>query len=160
MSVHKKLQPVVSQIPESDIERFKSAGSTIGSRILFPGKKVDGLQTINQARGFSGQIKDRFDLTLECIRRFYDGERSPLSDVLSRYEEFFELFDDFSGYIEFFLLQDLVVGSSVKFFLPFDSFDRTNPYPKNVEEYVTYMNNSIEFVSNRNSRIAAAAVQS
>ena len=84
MSVHKKLQPVLSQIPESDLERFKSAGSTIGARIVFSGKKVNGLQTINQARGFSSQVRDRFDLTLECIRLFYIEEPSPLSDVPSR----------------------------------------------------------------------------
>ena len=53
-------------------------------------------------------IRDRFDLTLECIRRHYFSERSPLSDVLARYEDFLCLFGSFKGYVEFFLLQDLV----------------------------------------------------
>jgi hypothetical protein len=154
MSAHKRLKPVLSEIPEEQIERFRYLGSTIGARTLFPGRKVDGLQTINQARGFSSQIKDRFDLTLECIRLFYRGESSPFSDVLERYSDFFGLFADFQGYVDFFLLQDLVDGSSVRFFLPFDSFEDTGPYPNNVDEYIAYMNNSIEFVKSRNDRIA------
>jgi hypothetical protein len=31
---------------------------------------------------------------------------SPLGDTLDRYVDFFELFGDFSGYVEFFHLQD------------------------------------------------------
>lgn len=153
MSAHKRLKPLLSEIPQGQINRFKSLGSTIGARILFPGKKVDGLQTINQARGFAGQIKDRFDLTLECIRLFYLDEPSPLRDVLGRYSEFFELFGEFRGYVDFFLLQDLVEDSTVKFFLPFESFEKTGPYPKNVEDYLDYMNNSSEFLVSRNDRI-------
>ena len=64
--------------------------------------------TINGARGCNRKIGDRFDLTLECIRRHYQREESPLSRTLSSYREFFELFGDFRGYVEFFLLQDLV----------------------------------------------------
>ena len=157
MSAHKRLKPILSEIPQDQIKRFKSLGSTIGARILFPGKKVEGLQTINQARGFSSQIKDRFDLTLECIRLFYLNEPSPLSDVLGRYSEFFELFGDFRGYVDFFLLQDLVEDPKVKFFLPFESFEKTGPYPKSVEDYFDYMRNSIEFVVSRNERIANRA---
>lgn len=154
MSAHKRLRPLVSEIPKEKIERFRSFGSTIGARTLFPGRKVDGLQTINQARGFSSEIKDRFDLTLECIRLFYLGQASPLSHAFERYAGFFELFGDFEGYVDFFLLQDLIDGSSVRFFLPFDSFEDTGPYPNNIDEYIAYMNSSIDFVKSRNERIA------
>ena len=154
MSFHKKLAPVVTQIPNKQIEHFQTVGSTIGAKILFPGKKVNGYQTINQARGFSSQIKDRFDLTLECIRLFYLNEPSPLSETFKRYSNFFDLFVDFHGYVDFFLLQDLVKESRVKFFLPFESFEKTVPYPKSVEDYFDYMSNSIEFVVSRNERIA------
>jgi hypothetical protein len=154
MSAHKRLNPILSEVPQDQIKRFKSLGSTIGARILFPGKKVDGYQTINQARGFSSQIKDRFDLTLECIRLFYLNEPSPLSETFKRYSNFFDLFVDFHGYVDFFLLQDLVKESRVKFFLPFESFEKTGPYPKSVEDYFDYMSNSIEFVVSRNERIA------
>ena len=53
-----------------------------------------------------GNLKN-FDLTLECIRLFYENKESPLSFVFQRYIEFFNLFCDFKGYVDFFLLQDL-----------------------------------------------------
>ena len=39
---------------------------------------------INQTRGFCSAIRDRWDLTLECIRRYYKGEDSPLKEVLDK----------------------------------------------------------------------------
>ena len=38
--------------------------------------------TINVARGCHHQINGRFDLTVECIRRYYVDEPSPLSTCL------------------------------------------------------------------------------
>ena len=110
--------------------------------------------TINSSRGLNRSIKDRFDLTLECIRRFYINESSPLSDTFQRYSSFFSLFQDFRGYKDFFLLQDLVEGNdlSIKFFLPFDSFDQP-PLPSNVEEYQSYKKHLIGFVRARNQRM-------
>jgi hypothetical protein len=43
---------------------------TIGGMMVFPGNAIDGKWTINQARGCLRKISDRFDLTLECIRRY------------------------------------------------------------------------------------------
>ena len=71
---------------------------------------------------------------LECIRRFYAGEGSPLAECLGRYEEFFSLFGDFSGYVDFFFLQDLLDEDKVKFFTAFDGFG-SNPLPKDAAEY-------------------------
>jgi hypothetical protein len=82
------------------------------------------------------------------------NEPSPLRDTFERYSDFFGLFGDFQGYVDFFLLQDLVRDSKVVFFLPFESFEKTGPYPKSVEGYLDYMNNSIAFVKSRNERIA------
>ena len=53
------------------------------------------------------RIKDRFDLTVECIRRHYCGKPSPLNDTLARYADFFGLFGGFQGYVEHFLLPGL-----------------------------------------------------
>ena len=79
--------------------------------------------TNNIAGGFNRSIADRFDLTLECIRRHYVDQASPLASTLSRYADFFALFGDFRGYVSFFLLDDLVTDDcSVKFFMPFDDF--------------------------------------
>ncbi len=148
---------ILSQLPETDHEEFRTIGYSIGGMMIFPGNKIDGKQTINGARGFTRKIADRMDLTLECIRLHYLGESSPLGETLARYRGFFALFRDFRGYVDFFLLQDLVTDdySSIKFFMPFDEF-KTPSVPGNVESYVEYRRLSIEFVRERNSRIQAA----
>ena len=150
----KSLSHIVDQIPSEEINSFFSICSTIGAYIIFPAKKIDNKMTINSSRGLNRSIKDRFDLTLECIRRFYINESSPLSDTFQRYSSFFSLFQDFRGYKDFFLLQDLVEGNdlSIKFFLPFDSFDQP-PLPSNVEEYQSYKKHLIGFVRARNQRM-------
>jgi hypothetical protein len=148
------MQGVISQLPEVENEEFRTIGYTIGGMMIFPGNKIDGKQTLNGARGFTRKIADRFDLTLECIRRHYRSEKSPLGDVLKRYGEFFSLFNDFRGYVEYFLLQDLVADGSeqVKFFMHFDNFT-TPPVPKDVNTYLEYRQRSIAFVRARNRRI-------
>jgi len=64
------------------------------------------------------------DLTLESIRRHYRGTWSPLADVLARYRDLFVAFEDFRGYVDSWLLQDMVTNdySAVRFFAPFDEF--------------------------------------
>ena len=44
--------------------------------------------TINGARGFSRQISDQLDLTMECIRLYYLDLQSPLYETLKRYDSF------------------------------------------------------------------------
>ncbi len=105
-------------------------------------------------RGFHPRIKDRFDLTVECIRRHYINEASPLSDTLARYADYFRLFADFGGYVKFFLLQDLVTDdfSALKFFSPFDDF-HSSPVPGNIAAYLDYRARAIGFIQARNQRI-------
>jgi hypothetical protein len=150
----KSMSHIINQIPSEEINSFFSTCSTIGAYIIFPAKKVDNQMTINGSRGLNRSIKDRFDLTLECIRRFYINESSPLSDTFQRYSSFFSLFQGFKEYKDFFLLQDLVEENdlSIKFFLPFDSFDHP-PLPNNVEEYQSYKKHLMDFVRARNQRI-------
>lgn len=150
----KRTAHIIEQIPKDEIERFRSVCNTIGAYILFPAMKVGKKGTMNQDRGWNPSIVDRFDLTLECIRRFYADEASPLSDTIHRYASFFRLFEDFKGYTDFFLLQDLVAKdySSVKHFLPFDGFGGY-PLPKDVEEYRLYKNGMTAFVKARNQRM-------
>ena len=93
------------------------------------------------------------DLTLECIRRYYVQQDSPLAPVLSRYADFFRLFGDFRGYVSFFLLEDLVTDDGgVRFFMPFDDF-RSAAVPKDVGTYAEYRRRSIEFIEARNDRV-------
>jgi Family of unknown function (DUF6994) len=147
-----EMQAVIAQIPEQEIERFLTVAHQIGGKVMFP---VDSKPTINQARGMSSAIADRFDLTLECIRRFYLGETSPLEATLVRYAGFFELFEDFKGYTDFFLLQDLVSedASRVEFLIEFKDFSES-PYARTVEEYQRYRENGVSFVQSRNRRMA------
>ena len=152
----KSMQHIVGTFSEEDNEAFRTHGYTIGGMMVFPAHRVDGKLNINGARGFNRKIADRFDLTLECIRRYYRGEASPLGDTLARYPEFFALFDSFEGYVDFFLLQDLVTddSASVKFFMPFDDFQSPS-VPRDEETYRKYRDRSIAFIHDRNRRIDA-----
>lgn len=129
---------------------------TIGGMMVFPENRIGRNMTINGARGFHPRIKDRFDLTLECIRRRYLDEPSPLSATLARYADFFGLFGDFPGYVDFSHLQDLVneVTLTVKFSLPFEDFT-ASPLPGTLDAYFVYRQRAIEFIESRNRRIAA-----
>jgi hypothetical protein len=77
-----------------------------------------------------------------------------VGETLKRYRDFFALFESFRGYMNFFLLQDLVTGdySGVTFCLPFDDF-KSPAVPKDFDTYVEYRRRSIEFVEARERRI-------
>jgi hypothetical protein len=145
---------ILSLTSAAELEAFDAIGYTIGGMMVFPEFQIDGKWTINQARGCKGLIADRFDLTLECIRRHYSGGESPLADVLARYSDFFRLFRDFHGYVAFFLLQDLVSpdGSTVKIAAPFSDFSRS-PVPSTADEYREYREALTAFLEARNQRI-------
>ena len=150
------LAPIIDQIPEAEREAFDHLDNTIGGKIVFPAIRVGGKQTINGARAFHPRIKDRFDLTVECIRRHYLDDPSPLSGVLARESDFFGLFEDFARYVDFFHLKDLVNEdlSTVKFFTPFEDFTGS-PVPATIDAYLDYRQRAIEFIESRNRRIAA-----
>lgn len=152
-----EMQPITAQLSEAENDEFYALGYTIGGMMVFPGNKIDGKWTINQARGMNKwTIADRMDLTLECIRRFCEGGASPLRETIERYRDFFALFDDFRGYTEFFLLQDLVSDdyADVRFFTPFVDFGST-ARPRDVDEYRVFRQNSMAFISARSRRIVA-----
>jgi len=149
---HKRKNWIIKQIPKEVNELF-NAGSTIGAYIIFPNNRINGNHTINQARGVNSLIDDRFDLTLECIRLFYLGQKSPLYDTLLRYKNFFDLFGNFINYIQFFLLEDMLdENKKIKFYLPFDNFE-TRPIFFDTDEYLLYKNRVINFIRSRNKRI-------
>ena len=146
---------------EKEVENFTKIARTIGGHIIFPKNPIDaptGLQTINQERGkMNNGIEDRFDLTLECIRRYYKNEKSPLYDKIKEYDYYFTLFNDFEGFCDFFLLQELTLYNctEINYFLPPSrDFDPT-PHPKTPDEYNTYRDKSIAFINKRNERIRA-----
>lgn len=150
------VKPFIEQLPEEMQEFVEHRGWQLCESIVFPGDKPDGKMTINGARGCHRRIGDRFDLTLECIRRHYLGTSSPLTKVLERNAAFFRLFGDFHGYVEFFLLQDLVDQQMqrVCFLLPFDEFERC-PLPGTFDEYQEYVLNVMKFAELRAQRMEA-----
>ena len=154
---HLKMASIIAQVGDEEQAAFNTLGYTIGGMMVFPSNLVDGCRmTINGARGFHPRIADRMDLTLEAIRRHYCGRTSPLGKTLACYGDFFALFGDFDGYVDFFLLQDLVTadGAAVRFFMPFDDF---NPpaKPRDVATYREFRRSSMEFIEARNRRIDA-----
>lgn len=150
--LRKKAWNVIRDIPEDDLPRVPRLHSL--STPVFPGNRIGRRPTVNDARGLHPRIADRFDLTLECIRRHYLGEPSPLAEVLLRYADFFALFGDFAGYAKFFLLEDLVEddGQTIRFFHPFADFS-TPAVPKDRDEYLEYLRLSNAFISARIRRI-------
>jgi hypothetical protein len=148
------MKPITEQFSVQENEAFVKVAYTMGGMMIFPSNRIDRYQTINGARGFTRAISDRFDLTLECIRRHYLNLDSPMSLTLARYSDFLRLFDDFQGYVDFFLLNDLVTDDGrVKFFMNFDEF-RPPSVPFDVDSYSEYRRRSINFVQARNDRIA------
>lgn len=149
-----KAAHAIAQVPPYRVPT--DPGYTIGSAILFPGTRRNG-KTINGARGFHPGIADRFDLTLECIRLHYLGKPSPLDSTLCDFADFFDLFGDFAGYVDFWLLQDLVDEDGVRFWMPFNGFRVRSAVPQDAECYIAYIDAVNGFIRDRNRRIDASA---
>ena len=143
-----------------DADDFYRIASTIGGYILFPRNRAGQTGwTLNQARGMHPAIADRFDLTLECIRRHYAEPvaENPLGERLAYYGDFFTLFGDFDTYVRFFLLDDLVTDDreAVRSLMtghPLTEFG-VPAFATTVDEYAEYRRRSIAFLTARNERI-------
>ena len=160
----KKIAHLNGQITQQVFEEFRDKGSTIGGYLIFPSERERGRMTINGARGLNRKIADRFDLTLECIRLHYQGMEHPLEETFGSpiNKFFFSLFIDFKGYVDFFLLQDLVDSNydGVKFLTNIEKPFISTPIPVSAAEYQTYKSASLNFVRLRNDRIAEWAINS
>lgn len=123
---------------------------TMGGMIIFP----KHWSSMNQNRGKNYIISDRWDLTLECIRRYYKGEDSPLYSTIVADKEFYDLFVDFKGYVDFFFLQDCVSEdySQVDIWCG-DGTMTESGLPKTLDEYFAFIDKEFEFLSKRNKRI-------
>ncbi|WP_026765825.1 DUF6994 family protein [Selenomonas ruminantium] len=151
----KTIEAVIKHLPDykAFMEDFLHKAYTIGGTIIFPKHR----NSMNQRRGTDKRIRDRWDLTMECIRRYYNGESSPLTDVMEYDRDFFALFNDFKGYVDFFYLQDCVTEDykNIRFWLGDGSFTGQT-LPQTVEEYLKYIDAEMDFLEKRNSRIKAA----
>ena len=138
---------------QSFVEDFVHRTYTVGGSIIFP----KHINSMNQRKGCHPLIGDRWDLTLECIRRFYNGDDSPLYPTLSTDRAFYELFVDFKGYVDFFFLQDCVTDNyqHVLFWQGKGDFCE-DPYPQTVDQYLHWIETQLEFTGKRNDRISKA----
>jgi hypothetical protein len=154
------IKEVLTQEELNEIEHIHSLGNQIAGYVIFPGKQRDKKQTINQRRGMLSSISDRFDLTLECIRRSYEGDDDhPLGETFRVYWSFFEQFGNFKSYVKFFFLEDLVKfqenQSVIKFWLPINNFklEDNHVLPQNKQNYLHFLRNVKTFVIKRKERI-------
>lgn len=123
---------------------------TIGGTIIFPVHRM----SMNQRRGMSKRISDRWDLTLECIRKYYEGEESPLYNGILQDKPFFDLFVNFKGYVDFFFLQDCVSEDYSKVNVWDGKGDFTEDgLPKTLDDYLHFLKKEFEFLAKRNERI-------
>ena len=154
-TMRKRLQAMLSALPQNELEQFRDLSYKVGAFMIFPSNCLDGRMTINGAKGFNSRISDRFDLTLECIRRHFSNDVSPLSETLDLYRGWFELFVDFRGFVDFFLLQDFIKDDyRVDFHMPFDDF-KTIASPPDLPTYLLYKAKVAAKTNARSRRIAA-----
>jgi len=147
----------------------------IGGSLLFPAfKQEKGRQTINQSRGINKKVADRIDITLLCIKLWYEKKeeyaKNPLRASLDQLEneKFFRLFGEgkegFKNYIDFFFLKDFVN----KYYEPINLFkhfykkrkkldekilEKTSNYPKDKKEWKNLYDNLKKCIRKRSKRI-------
>ena len=123
---------------------------TIGGTIIFPKHP----SSMNQNKGTNALISDRWDLTLECIRRYYSGEDSPMYNTIVKDKDFYDLFVNFKGYVDFFFLQDCVSDdySCVDIWCGSSDFSESG-LPKTIDDYFEFIDKEFVFLNNRSRRI-------
>ena len=150
------------------IWHYLQYANTIGGFVVFPRHENP---TINTKRGF-GKIGDRFDLTLECIKRYYkDKERSktnynPVFSTLNNehIEEdkyFFGMFKTFENYAKFFCLsgERNWVNENGQVLNLFDNTSLDNydfsqePLPTKADQWWTFYDNIMKRLDARNKQI-------
>lgn len=141
----RKLHHLYVQMPDKANDAFVRRSYTLCGFMVFP---VSG-RSLNQARGTHPRIQDRWDLTLDAIRRFYLGGTSPLASTLDRYTGFFELFGSFDGYVKHFLLDDFLDASGgVRLLLP-----ESPVLPSDLATYARYRQQNLNLFKARRLRI-------
>ena len=122
---------------------------TIGGAIIFPQTPW----SMNRARGCHPRICDRWDFTLECIRRYYAGESSPLDRSLSESQQFFNLFMSFKEFVNFFWLQDCIDEQYNVILWDDSPLFEVNAMPKTLDSYLAWIKTQLNFAEKRNQRI-------
>lgn len=155
--MEKILETFKKSVPDykAYVEDFVHKSYTIGGMMIWPCRT----ESINQSKGCTSEISDRMDRTLECIRRFYLDENSPIRECLEKDRSFFELFVDFKGFVDYFFFQDLVTDDYKSVKMMIGSSDLSTPaLAQSVEEYNLWLERQLDFVQRRNRRIQKAMV--
>ncbi len=135
------------------VEDFIGEAYTIGGIMLFPVPYKQ--KSINVARGPDNPtVFERFDLTLECIKGYYDGvetfhnRKDDVLAAVNRNADFFSKFKDFKGYVDFFYLQDFVDKDY--------NINRFVDYlgKPDKKDYWVFMDNQMNCLRKRNERIS------
>ena len=151
---HFPLQKTQAQSPPQN--RFQKSTRTLQPahyrRYTFPGKRITinipSIKLVVSTNTTTGLIY------LGVHQALLRWRQSPLYTALLRHKDFFDLFRNFTGYVNFFLLNDLVdQNGHIRFYLPFDQF-KTPPAFKSVEDYLVYKERVMAFLKARNKRIA------
>ena len=152
---------IVEQYKEADpeianmLDDYYRRDYIIGSSIIFPISinDVSIRWTMNIARGILYKIHDRIDLTLECIKRYYDkNDDNPLMSSINRNKPFFDLFDSFKEYVDFFFFNDYV-DDNYNVIRLCDDDNFTKPFPVDIKQYKEYLKNTIDLMIKRSLRI-------
>ena len=138
-----RARQIVDQLPDDEVQRFDYVGYTIGGTMVFPSNRVDGKPTINGACGFMPHDHWRPDgLTLSAsaattwaTRAHPRRDPCPLCGVLA-------LFQDFRGYVDHFLLQDLVTETT-RLCGSLAVRHGSSPVPANLTAYLPFRDASI-----------------
>lgn len=153
----KALVEAIAGLDAKQRARYLHPPYTIGSAMIWPVRTKDR-DTVNRVRGRNILIADRMDLTLKCIQLHYAGKAGhPLEKATTAYEDFFELFGTFKGFVDFFHFQDLITPGSdyqdIEYFLEPNGFNRAGT-PASTPEYIEYRENVLTFIKKRSVRMA------
>ncbi|MBQ8481264.1 MAG: hypothetical protein IJ532_01865 [Alphaproteobacteria bacterium] len=153
------------------IWHYLQYANTIGGFIVFP--RI--YNSINVKRANS-PICDRFDLTLECIRRAYlngyfdKSDDNPLFNISDEDKEFFKMFGTFENYAKFFCLNESydkkhnwvtedcsavydLLNENKEETLDNWDFNKKTPLPQNEKEWWTFYRNIMDRLEARNKQI-------
>lgn len=154
MTHWRRLQSALTSIPESEQRVFRRRASSIAATGLWPQRIGEAGHSINQARGVHRQVADRLDLTVECVRRHYAGQDSPLAAVMENASDFFALWPGWRSWVQWWLLDDLVdEEGQLKWLLPFTDFGNEEAWPTTPAAWRSYRDRCLDFIDGRAARI-------
>lgn len=101
-----------------------------------------------QATQRASQIRCHLSVQQPRLTHLYGIASAPAS------QEVFALFGDFEGFVDFWLLGDLVADdhASVRSFMPFNNFQAPH-VPVDIDSHRKFRASSIDFIQARNERI-------